>query len=143
MPETSRDCFGFARRSDACTSPSATAMAHHYPPHIQTQGYQSYSGTAPYGYAGGYYPAGFPSRPGASGYTFDSATPGAALTHPQGGPPAPPEIPGVSAQLASDSIQRLIAVEMRDAGFVSAETGAMRRLEQEVVACTSNHKMNA
>ncbi|KAI0722973.1 hypothetical protein C8Q76DRAFT_380608 [Earliella scabrosa] len=104
-------------------------MAHHYPPHTQTQGYQSYQ-TVPYAYTTNYY-AGYAQRPGAPGYTFDT---GVALTHPQGGPPAAPEIPGVSAQLASHALQRLISSEMRDAGFESAESGAIRRLELEVVA---------
>ena len=120
-----------SRRPYSC---SATVMAHHYPPHTQTQGYQSYQ-TVPYAYTTNYY-AGYAQRPGAPGYTFDT---GVALTHPQGGPPAAPEIPGVSAQLASHALQRLISSEMRDAGFESAESGAIRRLELEVVACTYRH----
>ncbi|RPD74346.1 hypothetical protein L226DRAFT_560599 [Lentinus tigrinus ALCF2SS1-7] len=105
-------------------------MAHHYPQHAQTQGYQPYP-AANYGYTAAYYPA-YPARSGAAGYPYDPA--GAALTHPQGGPPTAPEIPGVSAQLASHAIQRLISVEMRDAGFEAAEPGAIRRLELEVAA---------
>ncbi len=109
---------------------SAAVMAHHYPQHAQTQGYQPYP-AANYGYSAAYYPA-YPSRSGAQGYAYDPAG-----NHPQGGPPTAPEIPGVSAQLASHAMQRLISAEMRSVGFESAETGAVRRLELEVAACTS------
>ncbi|RDX53223.1 hypothetical protein OH76DRAFT_1399852 [Lentinus brumalis] len=102
-------------------------MAHHYPQHAQTQGYQPYP-AANYGYSAAYYPA-YPSRSGAQGYAYDPAG-----NHPQGGPPTAPEIPGVSAQLASHAMQRLISAEMRSVGFESAETGAVRRLELEVAA---------
>ncbi|KAM5535705.1 hypothetical protein V8D89_010692 [Ganoderma adspersum] len=110
-------------------------MAHHYPPHTQTPGYQSYPAAAPgatYGYTAGYYP-GYPPRPGAAGYTFESAA-GGASAYSQGGPPTAPEIPGVSSELASKALQRLIYVELRDAGFESAEGGAMRRLELELAS---------
>ena len=113
-------------------------MAHHYPPHAQTPGYQTYSTVSPattYGYTAGYYP-GYPPRPGAAGYTFDPAAAGAS-PHPQGGPPTAPEISGVSSELASKALQRLISVEMRDAGFESAEGGAVRRLELELASCES------
>lgn len=113
---------------------SAAVMAHHYPQHAQAQGYQPYP-AANYGYTAAYYP-GYPPRTGTQGYAYDAA--GAALNHPQGGPPTAPEIPGVSAQLASHAMQRLISAEMRSVGFESAETGAIRRLELEVAACTSH-----
>lgn len=107
-------------------------MAHHYPPHTQAQAQaqtvpQSYPyPTGSYGYPAGYY-AGFPGVPG---YPFDPAAVGASAHV-----PTAPEIPGVSAQLASHVIQRLISTEMRDVGFEAAESGAMRRLELEVAAC--------
>ena len=114
---------------------SAALMAHHYPQHAQAQGYPPYP-AANYGYATAYYQA-YPAHPGAPGYPYDpAAVAGAALTHPQGGPPTAPEIPGVSSQLASHAMQRLISAEMREAGFESAEPGAIRRLELEVAACT-------
>ncbi|KAH9943121.1 uncharacterized protein BXZ73DRAFT_97176 [Epithele typhae] len=107
-------------------------MAHHYPPHTQAQtqtqpqatqavasGFPAFpAGSYPYG-TGFYhnYPA---------GYTFDSGA------HTQ--PPTAPEIPGVTAQLASHALGRLISTEMRDAGFESAELRAVRRLELEVAA---------
>ena len=126
------------RETGACTvhhALSAAAMAHHYPQHAQTQGYQPYP-AANYGYTTAYYPA-YPARPGAPGFAYDPTAAGAAFSHPQGGPPTAPEIPGMSAQLASHAMQRLISVEMRDAGFEAAEPGAIRRLELEVAACTS------
>ncbi|KAI0751431.1 hypothetical protein C8Q80DRAFT_1268666 [Daedaleopsis nitida] len=104
-------------------------MAHHYPPHTQTQGYQSFANT-PYGFNTGFY-AGYPPRTGAAGYAFDGA---AGANHPHGGPPTAPEIPGVSSQLASHALQRLISHEVRDAGFESAEQGAIARLELEVAS---------
>ncbi|TBU44764.1 hypothetical protein BD309DRAFT_957609 [Dichomitus squalens] len=111
-------------------------MAHHYPPHAQTApGYQPYppaASTASYGYTAGYYP-GYSQRPGANGYAFDPGAAGASA-YAHGGPATAPEIPGVSAQLASQALQRLISLEMRDAGFESAEGGAMRRLELEVAS---------
>lgn len=117
-------------------------MAQHYPPHTQTQGYQTYTAAppTPYTYNAGYYPA-FPPR-GAAAYTFDSTAPGATLMRSEGGPPIAPEVPGISSQLASHALQRLIASEMRDAGFESAEAGAVRRLELEVASCTSPQSMD-
>lgn len=106
-------------------------MAHHYPPHTQTQGYQSFA-NPPYNFNAGFYP-GYQARPGAAGYVFDGA---AGANHPHGGPPTAPEIPGVSSQLASQALQRLISHEMRDAGFESAEQGAVARLELEVASFT-------
>ncbi|KAI0370204.1 hypothetical protein BV20DRAFT_966828 [Pilatotrama ljubarskyi] len=105
-------------------------MAHHYPAHTQTQTYQPYPAPAAYGYtAGSYYP-GYPPRPGA-GYTYDG---GVAGTSAQVGPRSAPELPGVSPQLASHAMQRLISSELRDAGFESADAAAVRRLELEVAA---------
>ena len=140
------DLTGIIERSPpsapTCMRDFASAtMAHHYPPHAQTPGYQSYPPAAPaatYGYTAGYYP-GYPPRPGAAGYTFDPAG-GAASAYPQGGPPTAPEISGVSSEIASKALQRLISVEMRDAGFESAEGGAMRRLELELASCESTLK---
>lgn len=111
----------------------ATAMANHYPAHAQAQGYQAYP-AAQYGYPATYYP-GYPPQPGVQVFSFND--PAAGSARPQGGPPTAPEIPGVSSQLASHCLHRLISAEMRDAGFESAEPGAMRRLELEVVACAS------
>ncbi|KAI0824612.1 hypothetical protein BC628DRAFT_1410748 [Trametes gibbosa] len=105
-------------------------MAHHYPAHTQNQAYQPYPNAAAYAYsAPGYYP-GYPPRPGA-GYTFDPATAGTSAQS-QVGPHSAPELPGVSPQLASHAMQRLLSSELRDAGFDSAEASAMRRLEREV-----------
>ncbi|KAI0663110.1 hypothetical protein C8Q70DRAFT_1050800 [Cubamyces menziesii] len=106
-------------------------MAHHYPAHTQTQAYQSYPTTTPYGYTTGYYP-GYPHRP-APGYPYDAAA-GTSAQQPHAGPHPAAEIPGVSSQLASHAMQRLISSELRDAGFESAEIGAVRRLELEVAA---------
>ncbi|KAL7282169.1 hypothetical protein PYCCODRAFT_1439056 [Trametes coccinea BRFM310] len=106
-------------------------MAHHYPAHTQAQTFQSYPAPGTYGYTPGYYP-GYPPRPGAA-YPYDAAAAGAAQ-QPQVGPHSAPEIPGVSPQLASHAMQRLISSELRDAGFESAEAGAIRRLELEVAA---------
>lgn len=115
--------------------PPAT-MAHHYPPHTQNQAaYPPYPPAAAYGYsAPGYYP-GYPPRPGA-GYTFDPAAAGTSAQW-QVGPHSAPELPGVSPQLASHAMQRLLSSELRDAGFDSAEASAMRRLEREVAECAS------
>ncbi len=113
-------------------------MAHHYPPQAQAPGYQSYPTAAPaatYGYTAGYYP-GYPPRAGAAGYAFDPAAVGASA-YPQGKTPTAPEVPGISSELASKALQRLISVEMRDAGFETAEGGAMRRLELELASCES------
>jgi hypothetical protein len=46
-----------------------------------------------------------------------------------------PDLTGVSHKVASQSIRRLISGELRDAGFVGAQPGAMSRLEHEVIAC--------
>ena len=101
-------------------------MAHHYPPHTQAQAqpaapsYASYP-AAPFGYPSNFY-ASYPA-----GYAYDSTTSGAPAYV-----PTAPEIPGVSARLASHALRRLISSEMRDAGFESAEAGAVRRLELEI-----------
>ncbi|EIW61872.1 uncharacterized protein TRAVEDRAFT_35317 [Trametes versicolor FP-101664 SS1] len=105
-------------------------MAHHYPAHTQNQAYQSYPAPAAYGYsAPGYYP-GYQPRPG-GGYAFDGAV-GGTSAQPQVGPHSAPELPGVTPQLASHVMERLVSSELRDAGFESAEAGALRRLEREV-----------
>ncbi|KAI0771931.1 hypothetical protein BD413DRAFT_604070 [Trametes elegans] len=103
-------------------------MAHHYPAHTQAQTYQSYPAPATYGYAAPGYYQGYPPRP-AAGYPYDAA---GTSSQPQVGPHTAPELPGVSPQLASHAMQRLISSELRDAGFESAESGAVRRLELEV-----------
>ncbi|KAI0637877.1 hypothetical protein C8Q77DRAFT_1153577 [Trametes polyzona] len=107
-------------------------MAHHYPPHAQSQAaaYQAYPAPTAYGYTPTTYYPGYPPRPGA-GYTFDPAAAGTS-NQPQVGPHSAPEVPGVSPQLASHAMQRLVSSELRDAGFDSAEAGALRRLEREV-----------
>ncbi|KAI9001266.1 hypothetical protein BD414DRAFT_533026 [Trametes punicea] len=107
-------------------------MAHHYPAHTQTQTYQPYPAPATYGCPSGYYP-GYPPRPGA-GYPYDAAAAASSSQQPQVGPHSAPELPGMSPQLASHVMQRLISSELRDAGFGSAEAGAIRRLECEVAA---------
>ncbi|KAK7470899.1 hypothetical protein VKT23_002315 [Stygiomarasmius scandens] len=48
-------------------------------------------------------------------------------------PPSPPQ-PAVTPQVASQSIQRLVSSEFRDAGFEGAQPSALYRLEQEAVS---------
>ncbi len=108
-------------------------MAHHYPAHAQNQAYQSYPAPAAYGYSAPAYYPGYQPRPG-GGYAFDGAV-GATSAQPQVGPHSAPELPGVTPQLASHVMERLVSSELRDAGFESAEAGALRRLEREVAEC--------
>ncbi|KAJ7904279.1 hypothetical protein B0H14DRAFT_2246008, partial [Mycena olivaceomarginata] len=49
-------------------------------------------------------------------------------------PPPPPDLTSITPQVASKAIQRLIASEMRDAGFSAAQPPAMESLERDVVA---------
>ncbi|THV05503.1 hypothetical protein K435DRAFT_647185 [Dendrothele bispora CBS 962.96] len=48
-------------------------------------------------------------------------------------PPSPPQ-PAVTPQVASQTIQRLVSSEFRDAGFEGTQPSALYRLEQEVVS---------
>jgi hypothetical protein len=62
--------------------------------------------------------------------------PSVAKLHNRASPDADrPDLTGVSHKVASQSIRRLISGELRDAGFVGAQPGAMSRLEREVIAC--------
>ena len=105
-------------------------MAHHYPPHAQAQPQGQPTAHGYPVYAAGHSAAFYVGYPGVAGYPFDPNAVGAPKHV-----PTAPEIPGVSPQLASHAIQRLISFEMRDAGFETAEAGAVRRLELEVVSC--------
>jgi len=49
-------------------------------------------------------------------------------------PPPPPDLSSVTPQIASQTIQRLISAQLRDAGYEAAQPQALRRLESEVVA---------
>ena len=105
-------------------------MAHHYPPHAQAQPQGQPTAHGYPVYAASHSAAFYVGYPGVAGYPFDPNAVGAPKHV-----PTAPEIPGVSPQLASHAIQRLISSEMRDAGFETAEAGAVRRLELEVVSC--------
>ncbi|KAF8897316.1 hypothetical protein BD779DRAFT_1490171 [Infundibulicybe gibba] len=47
--------------------------------------------------------------------------------------PSPPDLTSVSPDVASTSIQRLVSAELRSAGFDSAHTAAVQRIELEVI----------
>jgi transcription initiation factor TFIID subunit 8 len=50
-------------------------------------------------------------------------------------PPPPPDFASVTPQIASQTVQRLISSQLRDAGYEAAQPQALRRLEIEVAAC--------
>jgi hypothetical protein len=54
-------------------------------------------------------------------------------------PPPPPDLTSVDPRVASQAIERLILVGLRDAGFTAAQPVALRRLEHEVVTCEAAH----
>ncbi|KAJ7507518.1 hypothetical protein B0H11DRAFT_1696449, partial [Mycena galericulata] len=49
-------------------------------------------------------------------------------------PPPPPDLTSITPHVASKAIERLIASELRDAGFSGAQPQAMESLERDVVA---------
>ncbi|KAG5646434.1 hypothetical protein DXG03_003484 [Asterophora parasitica] len=49
-------------------------------------------------------------------------------------PPPPPDLTSITPDVATRALQRLISAELRDAGFHSAHSDAVRRIEVEVVA---------
>ncbi len=49
--------------------------------------------------------------------------------------PSAPTLPSVTPEVASRILHRLLSSELRNAGFDSAESSAMHRLELDVVAC--------
>ncbi len=49
--------------------------------------------------------------------------------------PASPILPAVTPKVASQTVQRLVASELRDSGFNGAQPEALYVLEQEVVSC--------
>ncbi|KAJ7774294.1 hypothetical protein DFH07DRAFT_800945 [Mycena maculata] len=49
-------------------------------------------------------------------------------------PPPPPDLTSITPNVASKAIQRLIASELRDAGFSGAQPQVMESLERDVVA---------
>jgi len=49
-------------------------------------------------------------------------------------PPPPPDFASVTPQIASQTVQRLISSQLRDAGYEAAQPQALRRLEIEVAA---------
>ncbi|KAF8211369.1 hypothetical protein K438DRAFT_1568796 [Mycena galopus ATCC 62051] len=67
--------------------------------------------------------------------TYHPPAPPARVTPPPPDlPPPPPDLTSITPQVASNAIQRLIASELRDAGFSSAHPLAMQSLERDVVA---------
>lgn len=50
---------------------------------------------------------------------------------------SPPDLSSITPRVASKTIQRLIASQLRDAEFDSAHPDALQRLELEVVTCQS------
>ncbi|GLB33566.1 putative transcription factor TFIID complex subunit 8 C-term [Lyophyllum shimeji] len=48
--------------------------------------------------------------------------------------PPPPDLTSITPEVASRALQRLIAAELRDAGFDSAQVDAVKRIEVEVAA---------
>lgn len=61
-------------------------------------------------------------------------------------PSPPPELPpppseAVDGAVASQTLQKLISLELRDVGFGSAQPSALQRLEHEVVTCQSHLRL--
>src|ERR1700722_13838194 len=50
-------------------------------------------------------------------------------------PVPPPKLSSVTPKIASRAIQKLIAIELKDGGYDSAQSAALQRLEVEVTAC--------
>jgi hypothetical protein len=51
-------------------------------------------------------------------------------------PPPPPDYSSVNQEVAAKSVHRLISAQLRKAGFDATESGAVNRLEREVIGCT-------
>jgi len=52
-------------------------------------------------------------------------------------PPPPPDYSSIDPDVATKAIERLVLSGLKGAGFDGTDPGAMRRLEAEVVECTS------
>ncbi|KAJ7499158.1 hypothetical protein FB451DRAFT_28184 [Mycena latifolia] len=84
--------------------------------------YSQYAAQA--SYAQGYFPPYHPPAP----------PPPKLSPPPPDLPPPPPDLTSITPHVASKAIERLIASELRDAGFSSAQPQAMESLERDVVA---------
>ncbi|OCH93549.1 hypothetical protein OBBRIDRAFT_790074 [Obba rivulosa] len=95
-----------------------------------SQTYGSYQ--TPYGaYPGAnHYPSQYPQVPPGGYPVYQTKPP----TPPPPEPHPAPDLPAVTSEVASHTLQRLLSVELRDAGFESAQPDALRRLELEIVA---------
>lgn len=105
----------------------------HYPPQaygvFQPQ-YPAYNGQ-------NHYPSQYPAQ-GAAVAAYPAYPP--VQAKPPSPPPEPhtaPDVPAVNSELASHALERLVSAELSRAGFDSAETAALQRLELEVAACPS------
>ncbi|KAI0939570.1 hypothetical protein AcW1_004561 [Taiwanofungus camphoratus] len=93
----------------------------------------------------GQYQTQYPSYPNQNHYPSQYSPQTPTATYPvyqpsqikQGTPPPEPqpapELPAITPGLASNALQRLLSLELRDIGFDSAQPAALRRLELEVV----------
>jgi len=52
-------------------------------------------------------------------------------------PPPPPDYSSINPDVATKAIERLVLSGLKNGGFDGSDPGAMKRLEAEVVECTS------
>ncbi|PCH41369.1 hypothetical protein WOLCODRAFT_100413 [Wolfiporia cocos MD-104 SS10] len=103
----------------------------HYPP----QAYGAYQAQYPAYVNQSHYPPQYPApnQQASVGYpVYPPAQPKSATPPPE--PFTAPEITAVNSDVASHALQKLISLELRDAGFDSAQPAALHRLELEVIA---------
>lgn len=107
-----------------------------FPPPYGT--YQT-SPAAPYTpYQSGHYPTQYPQAPvAAPAHPVHESVP-TKSTPPPEIPPPPPDLSSVTPQVASQAIQRLLSLELRDVEFDAAQPLALQRLEHAVIACQFN-----
>ncbi|RDB23153.1 hypothetical protein Hypma_009597 [Hypsizygus marmoreus] len=85
-----------------------------------------------------HYPTQYPAMTAAIPAYYPPFPPHAPQPHratpPPDLPPPPPDLTSITPDVASQALQRLISLELRDAGFDSAQVDAVKRIEVEVVA---------
>ena len=114
----------------------------YYPPQAYNNYNQQYQGYAQH--SAQYPPQYQQAAPGQgqpSPYPYTPNLNSPIVKTPGSPPPEPisaPDLAEVTDAVASKALQRLISSELRHAGFDSASHDALRRLEQETVACPSS-----
>jgi transcription initiation factor TFIID subunit 8 len=77
----------------------------------------------------------FPSPVQPNLYGYPTIQPESTPVQPPAEPLSAPDASFVTPRVASQAVKQLVSAQLRVAGFEAAEPAALRRLEDEVIAC--------